>query len=174
VQTVAANVRLVLGTGAIEGVIGGSGDDLIKGNGLANEFYSGKGNDTLSGGGGSDLFHYGEFYSGPYLPSLSSDRTSDTILDFAVGQDKIVLSKTVFSNITSGVGAALGSNFAVVASDALVGSSSAAIVYSLGSHKLFSTISDSLPGTYNATALNELAYFSNNASLTAADFIVTA
>jgi Ca2+-binding RTX toxin-like protein len=191
-QTIAANVRLVLGTNAIEGVIGGRGDDIIKGNALANEFYRTFGEDTVGGGVGNDKFYLDTFSGGFGNDSLGGGFGNDnarpsetmTIVDFAVGQDKIVLRKSFFTAITSEVGAAIGTNFASVATDALVANSAAAIVYSVASHKLFYNVNGVEDGLgdsfeffgnsgFNLTGRGgELAYFSNNANITTTDFML--
>jgi Ca2+-binding RTX toxin-like protein len=63
---------------------------------------------------------------------------NDTISDFRANQqDRIVLSKTTFSAISSQVGTLGAADFAVVATDAAVGTSSAAIVFSQSTRSLF-------------------------------------
>lgn len=99
-------------------LIGGSGNDRL--NGLA-------GNDTLIGNTGRDVF---VFNSGTAF--RTADVGIDTIDDFASGVDKIILDKTTFTAFT---GAA--KQIAVVANDALAPTSSALIVYSLGTGNLF-------------------------------------
>jgi Ca2+-binding RTX toxin-like protein len=153
----------VLGTGAIEGVVGGQKDDVIKGNALANEINGGAGEDTVSGGAGVDKFYFG----------IGGNTGFDTVLDFAVGQDKIVLNKG-FLGLTTAVGGALGTNFAIVTADASVGSSAAAIVYSTASHKLFYNANGTADGVGLGGFGGEMAYFANNANITATDFTVVA
>jgi Ca2+-binding RTX toxin-like protein len=98
----------------------GAGDDVLNG---------GTGNDTLGGGAGIDCFEF----SGAVGNSLGSDR----LTDFAVGVDKILLSKAAFAAITTAIGSIMTSDFAIVATDSLVGVSSGAIVYSQATGDLF-------------------------------------
>src|SRR5262249_42664508 len=44
-----------VGISNVEGVLGGSGDDVLTGNGLANVLVGGAGSDTLTGGGGRSI-----------------------------------------------------------------------------------------------------------------------
>ncbi|MGF1677480.1 MAG: GDSL-type esterase/lipase family protein [Rivularia sp. (in: cyanobacteria)] len=64
----------------IENIIGSRYDDVIIGNDGANTIKGGFGNDTLTGGGSSDNF------------VLASREGVDTITDFVVGEDYLVLS----------------------------------------------------------------------------------
>ena len=64
----------------IENIIGSRYDDVITGNAGVNTIKGGFGNDTLTGGGGSDKF------------VLASREGIDTITDFVIGEDYLVLS----------------------------------------------------------------------------------
>jgi trimeric autotransporter adhesin len=124
-QAVTAKIQLVLPLVNLENVIGGAGDDTIAGNSL---------NNTLTGGAGADKFVFsGGVVSASTAVSLLFG--SDTITDFTVNTDKLVLSQATFSAIASAGGAI--SNFANVADDSLVKGSAAAIVYSQATGKLF-------------------------------------
>ncbi len=57
----------------IEGLIGGSGDDIVTGDGLANRLYGGLGGDRLDGAGGDDTLH-----GGAGLDSLIGGSGNDT------------------------------------------------------------------------------------------------
>jgi Ca2+-binding RTX toxin-like protein len=168
-QTVATGVQLVIPVVSIENVYGGTlndtlignnlndtldggnGDDtLLGGNGL-DTIFGGAGNDTLTGGVGNDsltggvgndsfLFNGGVAITGAV--TVASLLGKDTISDFnkvAGNQDKIVLSKGTFAQITTAVGGLTTADFATVATDAaiLTSISSAAILYSTGTGNLF-------------------------------------
>ena len=56
VQTVHANRTLKLNAGSVfENLVGGSGNDTLRGNSLANILVGNAGDDTLNGGGGGDI-----------------------------------------------------------------------------------------------------------------------
>ncbi len=133
--TLSADVEKLILTGTNN--TNGTGNDqsnTITGNGANNTISGGAGSDILTGGGGSDRFLYN---------SGSVFRTSaigvDTITDFnANNVDKIVLDKTTFKNLTSGVGGGLNaSDFAQVANDVQAATSSKRITFSDSSNSLF-------------------------------------
>ncbi|AUT04546.1 endonuclease [Nostoc sp. CENA543] len=74
---------------------GGNGDDILYGGDGNDTLIGGNGNDLLVGGRGGDLFTGG---NGSDRFSLSDTRTGefDTITDFKVGQDTILISKSEF------------------------------------------------------------------------------
>jgi Ca2+-binding RTX toxin-like protein len=124
-QAVTDKIQLVLPLVNLENVVGGAGNDTIAGNSL---------NNTLTGGAGADKFVFsGGVVSASTAVSLLFG--IDTIADFTTGADKLVLSQSTFSAISSTAGAI--ANFANVANDSLVEGSAAAIVYSQASGKLF-------------------------------------
>jgi Ca2+-binding RTX toxin-like protein/uncharacterized membrane-anchored protein len=145
IQTVAVGVQLVMPILQIEDVYGGTGNDILTGNSLNNNLVGGVGNDSITGAVGNDTLRgdagFDRFlFNGGALTGANTVSTllgRDTIADFAVGVDKIVLSKSTFSAITSAVGGAIGANFIKVANDGLVATQAAAIVYSQGSGNLF-------------------------------------
>jgi serralysin len=95
----------------------------------------------------------------------------DLIADFAVGQDKIALSKATFNAITNAAGQAL-TDFAVVANDELVDASTARIVYSRETGSIFYNQNSNVLG---AASVFEFAYLSNPAvTLSSSDFLVIA
>lgn len=88
------NMVVARGT-VIENAIGGSGNDTLIGNAAANTLtggggadilIGGRGGDTLTGGAANDVFR---FFTADLRPVL---RQSDTITDFAQGEDRIDLS----------------------------------------------------------------------------------
>lgn len=125
--TLRANLEnlTLTGTGNINGT-GNNINNTITGNDGRNTLSGGAGLDTLTGAGGGDRFLYNTnaaFNSGAI--------GVDTIADFSVGVDKIVLDKTTFKNLTSAAGGGLNaaSDFARVANDFQAASSAARIVY---------------------------------------------
>jgi Ca2+-binding RTX toxin-like protein len=164
------------GTGNINGtgnagnnrITGNSGNNILNGD-LGNDTLAGNtGNDTLTGGAGIDQIEYRSTRA-----FVASDFGVDTISDFVLNQDKIVLSKTTFAALTSGVGNGFSqaSNFAVVANNSLVAASNAFIVYSSGTGHLFYNQNGSVAGL--GTGAN-FAVLTGNPSLTANDFILVA
>ena len=74
-QTVATGLTVTLSSDAgIENVIGGSGNDFLKGDGEANSLVSGAGNDELDGGDGNDTLDGGSGFDWLGLRSLPSRR----------------------------------------------------------------------------------------------------
>ena len=137
IQTVGAGTQITLtAADAIENAIGGNGADSLFGNDLNNRLDGGAGNDTLAGGLGNDTLVSGTGNDQFVFNGISAfgavANGVDTITDFAT-TDKLVLSKTVFTALTSVVGAgfSVASNFAAVAvaNNDLAGSNNALIVY---------------------------------------------
>jgi serralysin len=112
---------------------GRSGDDTLMG-GLGDDYLvGGVGNDELTGDRGSDRFSYKTF-----SPFNTTDLGSDRIVDFETGSDRIVLSKTTFTALTSAVGNAIAPDeFAAVTDDLAAAFSTAKIAYSTSTGSLF-------------------------------------
>lgn len=135
-QTIADGVKLILPLISLENVMGGQGQDEIRGNSLNNTISGGAGHDRLWGGAGKDSFYFG----GCTCKGITNVKDlfgKDDIRDFHVKDDKILLKKDNFAAITSDPGTSIGSNFATVKNDGLAATQSAAIVYSLSSGNLF-------------------------------------
>jgi Ca2+-binding RTX toxin-like protein len=79
-----ANLNLT-GNGLNNSVIGNAGSNAIKGM---------VGNDTLFGGGGADAFVFNT--------ALNSATNVDTILDFSVADDEVVLASWIFTALAPG------------------------------------------------------------------------
>jgi VCBS repeat-containing protein/ELWxxDGT repeat protein len=120
VQTV--NQNLVLTVVNLENVKGGIGDDKIAGNSQ---------NNILNGGTGRDIF----VFNGNTSKTLSSIGI-DTIQDFAVADDKIQLSKSTLSMLST-IGTLAANKFSVVASDSAAANAIGAIAYNITNGKLF-------------------------------------
>jgi Ca2+-binding RTX toxin-like protein len=123
----------IKGNSANNSIAGVGGNDTLNGNDGNDILVGGAGNDILVGGNGNDQFKFGGS-SGTVFGSANAD----TISDFVVGSDKIVLVKGNFPALQSPVGGKLlASEFAVVTNDSQAGSSSAKIVYNSTNGNLF-------------------------------------
>jgi Ca2+-binding RTX toxin-like protein len=180
-QTIAANIQLVMPLATIEYAYGGAGSDKLTGNNLGNYLLGGGGNDTLDGGASGDLLR-GEagvdsfYFSGGALTganTVASILGRDNIADFAVGIDKIALSKATFTAVT-GLGA-IGSNFLSVATDAiaLTGTQNAAIVYSRATGNLFYNQNGTAAG-FGVNGGNFAVLSNLPTTLAATDFVIVA
>ncbi|VIO76783.1 Calcium-dependent protease [Bradyrhizobium ivorense] len=79
---IGANAHTGVGNAENNVIVGNDGDDLL--NGMT-------GNDTLTGGAGADLF--------VFSTAIAGGNNVDTITDFAVNVDRIVLDHSIFSAI---------------------------------------------------------------------------
>ncbi|MBN3991121.1 MAG: FG-GAP repeat protein [Nostoc sp. NMS2] len=141
---------------------GGEGDDILIGGEGNDTVVGGKGNDVLSGGVGADFFVY----------NSNADFVGvDAIADFKSSEgDKIVLSKTTFSAITSaaGTGFSNASDLKITSSAA---SSTAKIVYDSVSGELFYNQNGSAAG-FGSGGL--FATLTGAPTLTASNFVLQA
>jgi len=185
-QTVVGTTKITLtAVDAIENAIGGLGNDRLIGNTLNNRLDGGVGNDTLVGAAGDDTLVGGlgtdQLIGGAGNDQFVFNGTTafsaayglDNIADFSAG-DKIVLSKTVFTALTSvaGAGFSVASDFAVVTDDADAATSSALIVY----NAVFGSLSYNQNGSAAGFGTGgEFASVSilGAPTLVASDFIVT-
>jgi len=106
----------------VENVSGGNFADTLLGNGGANSLFGNGGNDVLTGRGGLDVLAGGSgndrFVYLATSDAATGGSTQETISDFTVGQDKIVLS-AIDANITA---AAVGNQaFAFIGSGGFSG-----------------------------------------------------
>jgi Ca2+-binding RTX toxin-like protein len=157
-----------------DSLYGNYGDDSLYGGYGDDKFDGGNGNDILYGGNGNDHFGFLTVNVSPLIgnKNVANSLGRDTITDFTVGVDKIVLAKTVFTKINS----LIGSNFSVVANDTLAGRQAAAIVYSTGSGNLFYNFDGAINGAANnglGANGGNLAFLSTKPVLTASDFTIT-
>lgn len=94
----ALTFNLSLSANAALTLVGGSGSELIAGRGLADSLVGGSGNDTLVGGLGADTLVGGEgvdVFRWALLDSTSS--STDQVLDFVSGVDKLQLEQSMSS-----------------------------------------------------------------------------
>ncbi|MEH2305777.1 choice-of-anchor D domain-containing protein [Nostoc sp.] len=147
-------------------LIGGKGNDLLIGGEGNDTLVGGEGNDILVGGMGADTFLYNS-----NAAFTSAAIGADTIADFNRSQgDKIVLSKTTFSAITSfvGTGFSNASNFQITSLGAL---SNAVIVYDSMTGQLLYNQNGSAAGFGTG---GQFAQLTGAPTLTASDFIIQA
>ena len=150
---------VINGQGGNDTLEGLSGDDLLRG---------GPGADTLTGHSGADQFSFSTSRA-----FASSDVGIDLITDFKPAQaDKIVLSKTTFTALTSAAGGSLKpSEFEAVANDGDASTSEAFITYSTSTGNLFynENGSDASLGTGA-----QFATLQGIPTISATDFLITA
>ncbi|MCU0568611.1 MAG: hypothetical protein MUF49_18690 [Oculatellaceae cyanobacterium Prado106] len=140
-------------------LLGGDGNDVLTG---------GNGNDTLTGGNGSDQFKFGG--AGEVL---FNGTNIDTLTDFVVGTDKILLRQGDFAALLSPVGGNLAATeFASVLSDAAAGVSSAKIVYNSVTGNLFYNADGAAAGFGGGGQFATLT--GSPDTLSGSDFVVTA
>nr|MDZ7999576.1 DUF4347 domain-containing protein [Aulosira sp. DedVER01a] len=147
-------------------LVGADGNDSLLG-GNDNDFLvGGAGNDYLLGGTGNDQFVYNL-----NSPFNSSAIGVDTIADFTLNSDKIVLYKNTFTALTSiaGNGFSAANEFIQVATDAAAAISSAMIVYNSANGKLFYNENGVLNGFGTGA---QFATLTNRPSLSANDFLI--
>ncbi|OKH36443.1 hypothetical protein NIES2119_17560 [[Phormidium ambiguum] IAM M-71] len=157
-------------------IFGGNGDDYLSGNsgddyldgGNGNDFLTGEsGNDVLSGGAGSDTF----YFDVPPIPELTGyvlgSLGIDTITDFTAGEDKILLSQRMFSNLLGVTD--FSTVFTTVISDLEAETSNGLIVYNSVNGSLFYNLNGSELGFGNG---GQFAVLSSIPTITASDFKV--
>ncbi len=173
-QTVATGVQLVIPVISIENVYGGSLNDTIIGNSLNDILNGGRGNDTLTGGTGNDSFLFKASAALTGGLTVAALLGKDTIADFTIGQDKIALSKSTFTQITTAVGGLTAADFATFADDAAIlsSTSSAAILYSTSTGNIFYNQDGVSAGV--GTSGGNFATVTGNPLLAATDFSVVA
>lgn len=111
-------------------LLGGPGNDVLNGGIGRDRLNGGPGDDTLTGGASIDRFIFNtneEF--------VADDLGVDTIADFDLDRDLILLDRRTFAAIESG--ASINDVFETVTSNAAARSSSAAIVYNSNNGNLF-------------------------------------
>lgn len=151
------------GKGGNDILIGGAGKDKLNGGAGDDNLNSGAGNDILTGNGGADSFIYDTGRN-----FRKQDVGVDTIADFVVGEDTIVLSRTTFTKIESLAGSLL-EDFAVVDSQNAAKTSDALIVYDETNGNLYYNQNGSNNG-FGSGGL--FARLKGNPELQATDFFI--
>jgi Ca2+-binding RTX toxin-like protein len=136
----------------VENLQGGVGADFLKGNAGANVVNGGAGADTLTGGGGADKF---------VIDTLTGG--FDTITDFTVAVDDIVLSSAAFSALAPG--ALTGAEFRIGASAITAAQH---VIYNSTTGALFYDADGSGGG-----AAVQIAQLSTGLALTNNDFLIS-
>ena len=161
----------ITGTSQNDTITTWSGNDSINAGAGNDRINGGGGDDILTGGTGADRFVYdtGSTFT-------SSNVGVDTITDFVINTDKIVLDKTTFTALTSTEGGDLNtSDFATINAStnaALVaGASSARIVFNSFNGDLFYNENGATAGLGSGGLFANL---SGLTSLSGSDFIVQA
>ncbi len=83
----------------IEGLVGGAGNDVIIGNGLNNFLFGSGGADYIDGQAGNDYLNGGAGADRFRLSTALGSTNIDTIADFQVGVDDILLAQAIFAAI---------------------------------------------------------------------------
>lgn len=155
----------------INNYIGGSGLDSVQGNDLGNIIHGNAGNDLIRGNSGDDVL-IGGLGNDLLVGGLGKDtfvfdtdlfKNVDTITDFKVVDDKIALSSTIFSSLTSGVNT---TNFLVTTGTTAINSTDH-LIYQSTTGKLYYD----QDGTGSLTSVH-FATLIGLPTLTHADFLI--
>ncbi|MEM9536736.1 MAG: choice-of-anchor Q domain-containing protein [Cyanobacteria bacterium P01_E01_bin.45] len=148
-------------------MFGGDGADVIRGNENNDVLSGGEGFDTLTGGSGRDVY---AFSASDTRWGQLSEFDTDLITDFKRGQDKIGLDKQTFSALNLSGSKLKASDFASVANDRRVDSSSSKIVFSRSSGGVFYNENGKAEGLGRDG--NQFAKLNGIATLAASDFML--
>ncbi|GGA13364.1 calcium-binding protein [Okeania sp. KiyG1] len=166
---------LLIGEGGNDNINGGSGNDNLIGGAGNDRLNGGSGNDNINGGSGNDNLIGGrgkdKFIYETDRRFRRNDVGIDTIVDFVLGQDKIVLDKTTFTSLNSRIGRGfnVAREFAVVDSRDAVARSRAEIVYDFSSGDLYYNPNGRTNGFGNG---GKFATFTDIPLLRARDFMI--
>ncbi|ANY80768.1 hypothetical protein BB934_23150 [Microvirga ossetica] len=152
------------GMGGSDSLRGGGGVDLIDGGSGNDRIYGDSGNDALAGGLGRDTLYGGsgsDFFAFDVKPTNS---TADTIADFSVKYDTIILDKSIFKVAATSEGIMSSGAFwrgskAHDADDRIIYDKSAGVLYYD-------------PDGTGAKAAIQFAKLSKNLALTYKDFLI--
>ncbi|MDH4375011.1 MAG: VCBS domain-containing protein [Ramlibacter sp.] len=161
---------VILGQGGRDVLYGGPGSDALVGGTEDDYLYGGAESDTLTGGTGDDRF---------YFDTTPTNQTTDYILDFTIGADKIWLSSSTFGALEDDLGTPfnqlLTNEFASITSLSATYLSSANIVALLRTDGRVDLYYDTDGGNLStgATLLAALQFAGGSSTtLSASDFFV--
>ncbi|MEM1170690.1 MAG: hypothetical protein AAGJ08_16810 [Cyanobacteria bacterium P01_H01_bin.35] len=168
------------GGGGNDRIFGKRGDDNLQGNSGNDHLFGGSGDDTLVGGIGRDRLNGGEgddtltggasidrFIFNTNQEFDTDDLGVDTITDFDIVRDLILLDRGTFTAIESE--ASIDEVFATVTSNAAAGVSEAAIVYNSSNGHLFYNPNGNDSGFGSGA---QFAILSNQAELSGENFFI--
>jgi Ca2+-binding RTX toxin-like protein len=135
----AINTPTILGTAGADSITAGLGNDSISGGAGNDTLSGGAGDDTLVGSTGNDVLTGGAGADRFVFDSTLGVSNFDTIKDFLIGTDKIVLSAMTFSGF---VGSSTG--LAITAGNLVVGTGATAIAKDKDDYLIYDTTSDLL------------------------------
>jgi Ca2+-binding RTX toxin-like protein len=157
-----ALANLIIGGAGADELNGVDGDDTIVGNAGSDLITGGEGNDTLSGNLGNDILNGGNGADRFVFDSALGPNNIDTVSNFTVGQDRILLDNSVFTTLADGP---------LPASAFVTGSAAAdaddRIIYNSATGALFYDADGS-----GAGAAVQFASLPSGIALSASDFVV--
>lgn len=168
------NDTIVGGLTATNTLLGGNGNDKLTGGNNVDYLTGGDGIDILIGGNGNDVLTGGNGNDTFVFQRTSGSGGAwgiDTITDFAVGQDRIRLDESIFSNLDSDNKKLRVKDFVTVTTDAAAQTAQGSIVYNSTNGHLFYNPNLGVPDF--GTNGGQFAQLSAGLNLTNNDFTVT-
>ncbi|QRM28124.1 calcium-binding protein [Microvirga sp. VF16] len=158
-----ATGNAILGLGGHDTLQGGTGGDALEGGEGSDQLAGGLGSDQLVGGGGADWFRFDA--------ALGAGNV-DTVTDFAVGQDSLVLARSVFTAFGPSSGSAVPSVLAYVAPGAFTtGAAATSTAHRLVYNSVTGALSYDADGV-GGVAQVQFATLAKNLALTANSFLL--
>ncbi|QRM31522.1 calcium-binding protein [Microvirga sp. VF16] len=161
--TADATGNAILGLGGHDTLQGGAGGDALEGGEGSDQLAGGLGSDQLVGGGGADWFRFDA--------ALGAGNV-DTVTDFAVGQDSLVLARSVFTAFGPSSGSAVPSVLAYVAPGAFTtGAAATSTAHRLVYNSVTGALSYDADGV-GGVAQVQFATLAKNLALNASAFML--